>query len=80
MSKTLFKDCALKDSDFSATDLTQAVFDNCDLQGAVFNKTVLKGADFTSSYSFMVDPELNQMKGAKFSLDGLPGLLTKYDI
>lgn len=80
MSKTKFLHCSLKDSEFSGTDLTQAVFDNCDLQGAVFNKSVLKSTDFTTSYSFMLDPELNIMKGAKFSLDGLPGLLTKYDI
>ncbi len=80
MSKTKFLQCSLKDSDFSGTDLTHAVFDNCDLQGAVFNKAILKSTDFTTSYSYMLDPELNMMKGAKFSLDGLPGLLTKYDI
>lgn len=75
-----FKDCSLKGADFSEADLTGAKFENCDLNAAVFMKTNLNSANFTSSYNFIIDPEKNQVKKAKFSSAGLIGLLVNYGI
>ena len=78
--KTTFKSCNLSEVDFTETDLASAVFDNCDLTGTRFENTILEKADLRTSYSFSIDPELNKIKKAKFSIHGLAGLLDKYDI
>ena len=62
------------------SNLSHAIFDNCNLAGAIFNNTQLMGADFTSAYHYKIDPEYNPMKKAKFSTQGILGLLEKYDI
>ena len=80
MPKTVIGDSSLKEVNFADCDLTKAVFSNCNLQGTVFESTILKEADFRTAYNFAIDPEKNMMKNAKFSTDGLVGLLQKYDI
>ena len=80
MPKTNFINCSLQDVTFIKTYLTQSVFDNCNLEGAIFNESQLAAADFRTAYNFKIDPEFNPMKKAKFSTQGLEGLLDKYDI
>ncbi|MEO5996059.1 MAG: pentapeptide repeat-containing protein [Chitinophagaceae bacterium] len=80
LKKTIFKDCSLKDSDFSEADLTGTQFNNCDLLNSIFRNTILEKVDFRSSFNYSINPELNNIKKAKFSIQGLPGLLSKYDI
>jgi fluoroquinolone resistance protein len=80
MAKTTFKVCTIKDANFTDSDLTQAIFGQCDLSGTVFERTNLTGADFSSSYNFSIDPEANRIKNARFSQQGLSGLLQKYGI
>lgn len=75
-----FIECNLTEADFSDADLTKVKFNNCDLSRAIFNYTNLEGADFRTSYNFSIDPELNKMKKAKFSLNNATGLLDKYNI
>jgi hypothetical protein len=50
------------------------------LTGAVFDRTGLEKADFREALNFRIDPETNRIKGARFDLDGLPGLLVKWGI
>jgi len=78
--KALFKDCSLVETDFTEADLTDTKFDNCNLNRAFFDRTVLKNADLSTSYNFIIDPDNNDIKKAKFSVHGLAGLLAKYDI
>ncbi|HMI05991.1 MAG TPA: pentapeptide repeat-containing protein [Flavobacterium sp.] len=80
MPKTNFANCSLKEVNFGGTDLTASVFENANLEGTVFDETILASADFTTAYNFRIDPESNLMKKAKFSVQGIPGLLEKYDI
>ncbi len=80
IKKTIFKNSHLQESDFSEADLTGAVFDDCNLTQAVFFHTILEKADFRTSYNYSIDPEINRIKKAKFSIWGIPGLLDKYDI
>lgn len=80
LKKTRFKICALQEADFAEADLSQAVFDNCDLTKAVFENTVLEKADFRTSFNYSINPEMNKIKKARFSLPGVIGLLDKYDI
>ncbi len=80
LKKTLFKNCSLHEVDFSEADLSASVFDRCDFFNATFDNTVLEKADFRTSYHYTINPEINRVKKAKFSADGLIGLLVKYDI
>jgi fluoroquinolone resistance protein len=78
--KGTFLDCSMIETDFTEADLTDAKFDNCNLHRAFFDRTILKNADFSTAYNFIIDPDNNDIKKAKFSAQGLPGLLAKYDI
>lgn len=80
MPKTIFNSCSLREVSFVGTNLTSAVFDNSNLDGTIFNNTQLAGADFSKATDFKIDPEFNPMKKAKFSTQGIIGLLDKYDI
>lgn len=78
LRKTILKHCSLKESDFEATDLTMSVFENCDLEGTKFVRSVLEKADFRTAKNTGIDPDLNNLKQAKFSHDNLSGLLLKH--
>lgn len=80
IKKMLFKNCSLKETDFENTDCSQSTFDNCNLERAVFYQSNLEQTDFRTAYNYVIDPELNKIKGAKFAVDGLAGLLQKYRI
>jgi len=80
LKKTTFARCNLQEADFSQADLSNSLFDNCDLHRALFYKTNLEKADFRTAFNYSFDPELNQIKKARFSQTGIIGLLNKYDI
>ncbi|MEL6357775.1 MAG: pentapeptide repeat-containing protein, partial [Bacteroidota bacterium] len=80
LSNTSFKDCSLKEADFTEAKLDGADFSGSNLDRALFEYTDLKKVDFRTARSFRIDPEVNQLKGAKFGYDGLMGLLGKYGI
>lgn len=80
IKNTCFDDSKLIECDFTECDLTGSEFILCDLKGAVFSGTNLAKADMESSYNYIIDPARNNIKKAKFSLNGLPGLLAKYEI
>ncbi len=80
LKNTTFKNCLMHEVDFTETVLVNASFDQCDLLNAHFERTDLQKADFRTAENYSFDPELNKLKGARFSLDGLPGLVQKYGI
>ena len=80
IKNTIFKDCRFEQSEFIESDLTNTVFDNCDLHRAKFVNTILENSDFRSAFNFSIDPELNKIRKAKFSLENCIGLLSKYNI
>ena len=65
---------------FTKADLSKSHFFNCDLYEAVFAQTNLSTVDFTSSSNFAIDPEINNIKRAKFLSQDLFRLLTRHDI
>ena len=56
------------------------MFDNCDLTRVIFDNVNMEKADFRTSFNYSIDPEINQIKKAKFFLRGISGLLDKHDI
>ena len=80
LKKIRFEGCSLTDVDFTQADLTDALFEECDLRGAAFDGTNLEKADFRTAVNVGMDPERNRLSKAKFSLQGLPGLVGKYGV
>lgn len=80
IKKTIFIGSKLNEADMSECDLSHSVFDHCDLNGTKFENTNLEKSDLRSSYNYSIDPEMNRLNKAKFSLSGIPGLLHRYDI
>lgn len=80
MPKTKFIDSSMKHMVFTEANLANGLFDQTDLAGTLLSQTFLKEADFTTAYNYAIDPQLNVVKKAKFSLYGLPGLLTRFGI
>ena len=80
LKNTIFKNSTLLEVDFTEADLTGSVFDHCDLAMATFENTILEKADFRTSFHYTINPELNRIKKARFSMAGIAGLLSKYDI
>jgi len=80
LKKTIFKDCTLNEVDFAEAELNEAVFANCDFHNATFSFTNIEKADFRTSYNYSIHPESNKLKKARFSREGIAGLLDRYDI
>ena len=80
MMKATFTGCSLLEVDFTDADLSGSIFKQCNLLRSTFNRTNLEKADLSSATNFAIDPENTRIKNAKFSLDGLPGLLGRYQI
>lgn len=77
---TAFRDCKLKEIDFTGADLREADFSGSNLRNAVFERTDLRKSNFTSARNYSFSAEDNRIKGARFSVAGLPGLLAEYGI
>lgn len=80
IKKSKFIHCRLTEVDFTQTELSGSDFQGSDGSGATFDQTVLENVDFRNTQNMVLDPEINRIKGARFELDGLPGLLGKYRI
>jgi len=80
LKKTVFRDTTIQEADFTDADLHSAVFDQCDLLKSKFENTILEKADLRTAFNYSINPELNKIKKAKFSMPGVIGLLDKYDI
>lgn len=78
--KTIFKNCSIREGDFTEADLSHAVFEQCDLDKVIFDNTILDQADLRTAYHFSLNMEKNKAKKAKFAIPGVLGLLSKYDI
>jgi uncharacterized protein YjbI with pentapeptide repeats len=80
LSHIIFRDCNLSKVDFTEAKMTGLIFKNCELSKAIFENTNLNKADFRTAKNFSLDPERNNIDGAKFSKNGLEGLLVKHNI
>jgi uncharacterized protein YjbI with pentapeptide repeats len=77
---TKFNNCNLEEVDFTEAQISNAVFENCDLKNAVFDQTNLENSDFRTAFNFIIQPNQNKLKNAKFNRDSIEGLLTEFKI
>lgn len=80
IKKSKFINSRLTETDFTQADLTSSEFQGSDLSGATFDQTIIEKVDFRNAINYSIDPEKNRIKGARFDLEGLPGLLGRYGI
>ncbi len=80
LSHCSFTHCQLHSVDFGQAEMQGVTMTNCDLRETIFEGTNLQKADLTHSVNFIIDPELNRLKGAKFSLSQVTRLLDKYGL
>ena len=72
---TQFLHCSAKEADFSEANLSGASFAHSNLQSAMFDQCNLEKADFREASNFIIHPDHTRLKSARFSSDGLAGLL-----
>lgn len=77
---TRFSNCLLEETNFAEAMLVEANFSGSSLVGAIFDRTNLERADFSSASNYSINPEINRIKKAKFSIPEVVGLLYAYDI
>ena len=80
LNHTVFLKSSLREVDFTETDLRNVIMDQCDLADATFDHANLERANLSTALNYTIDPENNRISGAKFSMPGVTGLLTKYKI
>lgn len=80
MKGSRFSNSRLTEVDFTEAHLEGVSFEGCQLTGSVFHLSNLEKANFIGAQGFIIDPSTNRMKGAKFSQEGLAGLLIPFGI
>lgn len=80
LTKIRFTDCILREVDFSEADLTEADFSRAVLSRSQFSQTNLTRANFVGATEYLINPSLNRMSQAKFSLPEALSLLYGLDI
>lgn len=80
LNHSVFLNCSLREVDFTESDLRNTILDHCDLLGATFEHTNLERANLSTAINYSIDPENNPVRGAKFALPSVVGLLYKYQI
>ena len=79
------KNCSLKGSSIKECHFTNTILSNADFSHTVLPKTVffhcdLCKADFSTSMQYEIDPSVNKVTKAKFSLPEAATLLKAFDI
>ncbi|WP_018343475.1 pentapeptide repeat-containing protein [Cytophaga aurantiaca] len=78
--KSTFKQCNMEGVNFTQADLSKSKLSDCNLLDALFNTTNLSGVDFRTNVSFLIHPEANNIKKARFQSQDLHRLLAGYNI
>ncbi len=80
LKKTPFRSCEILETDFIGTQLVESDFSHSSLAGSVFNSCDLSKANFADARAYIINPENNKVKKARFSMPEALGLLQHLDI
>ncbi len=80
LTKSNFQECSLLEVDFVQANLSKIELHKCNLANAIFEQTNLSETDFRTAINFNIEPTINQVNKAKFTINGLVGLLRKYNL
>lgn len=70
----------LNECDFYEANLAGTDFRGCNLQGSLFENCDLREADFRNAFNYLIDPNKNQVKKAKFSMPEALSLLAPLEL
>ena len=71
---------------FPTLEIIKGEYENCHFTNCKFLNSNLsefnfiEKADFQTAYNYSIDPDINRIRKAKFSMAGIIGLLDKHDI
>ncbi len=80
LTRCSFLECRLAAADFTEADIGGIRVTDCDLSGATFDRTNLQKADLRGSVNYRIDPTMNRVKGGRFSLPEVIGLLQTFGV
>lgn len=80
LHNTRFTHCELINVDFADADLTSADFQSSRFVESTFNNTTLTKANFREAIGYMIDPQRNKVRGARFDLPEVLSLLLPFGI
>ena len=72
--------CTANEVDFSEANLEKSSFQGTDLSGSIFRNTRLTEANFIEATNYAINPEVNIIKQAQFSIPEAMSLLYSMDI
>ncbi len=75
LKKNKFIECLFEEVDFAQADFSECDFSSSDFLNARFDETNLTKTNFSRATRYLIDPNRNKIKGAKFSLPDAIGLL-----
>jgi len=78
--KSSFQNCNMEGVNFTQADISKSKLSHCNLVDALFSNTNLSGVDFRTNTNFIIHPEANNIKKARFQSQDLARLLTAYNI
>ncbi len=77
---TTMERCSAKEIDLTEADLRDAVCRGTDFAGARFHGTDLENADLSGALNYAIDPRVNKVKRARFTLPEAAALLRGLDV
>lgn len=80
MRDVSFGGCTVRKCTFGETKLSGSSFGYSDLEGTSFHRSDLSEADFTKAINYTIDPSVNNVRQAKFSVPQVLSLLRGFDI
>lgn len=80
MRRCKFENTTAIEVDFTEANLSKVKFDAVKLSGATFFKTNLKETNFTTASGYVLDPSVNQVRGAIFSMPEAVNLLYAFGV
>jgi fluoroquinolone resistance protein len=73
----LHDDKTFEDISYAGQTVTGAEYNGCTFKKCDFSNS---NANFITAYNYDIDPEINLVKKASFSAQGIHGLLSKYQL
>jgi len=80
LPKLEMTECVAREVDFTGVHLTKANLSRTDFLGSRFIHTDLSCADFSQAVNYSIDPTVNRVKKAVFTLPEAMSLLSAFDI
>lgn len=80
LKNTKFQNSKILDCDFFNSNLENSSFENSTLTGTKFENTNLSHSSFVNTKDYLIDPNKNNIKKAKFSFPDAVSLLNVFDI